>query len=241
MDIEHVFFDLDRTLWDFETNSYEELTNLYHAHSLHQLGISLSKEFKKVYKKINENCWEKYRLNQLSKKELRSERFLLTLEYFGIVNQKLAEKIGDDYVSNSPYRTKLIPFTNELLNALNNRFKLHIITNGFEEVQHIKLRESGLTHFFDHIITSEMAGAKKPNPKIFEYALNKTNAVIENSVMIGDDINTDISGALNVNMKAIYYNPNQKKHNLSIWREVENLKEIKKILLQNDKVPYNHS
>ena len=153
----------------------------------------------------------------------------------------ISEKIGDDYVSNSPYRTKLIPFTNELLNALNNRFKLHIITNGFEEVQHIKLRESGLTHFFDHIITSEMAGAKKPNPKIFEYALNKTNAVIENSVMIGDDINTDISGALNVNMKAIYYNPNQKKHNLSIWREVENLKEIKKILLQNDKVPYNHS
>ena len=171
MKIEHLFFDLDRTLWDFETNSYEELTNLYHVHSLHQLGISLPDEFIKVYKKINESCWKKYRLNQLSKEKLRSERFLLTLEYFGIINHKLATKIGNDYVNNSPFRTKLIPFTIELLNALKDHFQLHIITNGFEEVQHIKLRESGLNHYFNKVITSEMAGAKKPDPSIFDYAL----------------------------------------------------------------------
>ena len=231
MQIEHLFFDLDRTLWDFETNSHEELTNLYHVHSLHQLGISLPNEFIKVYKNINENCWEKYRLNQLSKEKLRSERFFLTLEYFGIINDKLAIKIGNDYVNNSPFRTKLIPFTIHLLNALKDHYKLHIITNGFEEVQHIKLRESGLNHFFDKVITSEMAGSKKPDPTIFNYALKMSGALVENSVMIGDDLNTDISGAINVNMKAIYYNPCQKLHDFKIWKEVQNLNEIKKILL----------
>tara|TARA_B100001094_G_scaffold104056_1_gene100380 strand:+ start:2598 stop:3293 length:696 start_codon:yes stop_codon:yes gene_type:complete len=231
MKIEHLFFDLDRTLWDFETNSYEELTNLYHVHSLHQLGVSLPDEFIKVYKKINESCWEKYRLNQLSKEKLRSERFLLTLEYFGISNYELATKIGNDYVNNSPFRTKLIPFTIELLNALKDHFQLHIITNGFEEVQHIKLRESGLNYYFNKVITSEMAGVKKPNPIIFDYALKTAGALVDNSVMIGDDLNTDISGAIKVNMKAIYYNPHQKVHDFNIWKEVQNLNEIKKILL----------
>ena len=231
MKIEHLFFDLDRTLWDFETNSYEELTNLYHVHSLHRLGISLSDEFIKVYKNINESCWEKYRLNQLSKEKLRSERFFLTLEYFGITNQKLAIKIGNDYVKNSPFRTKLIPFTVQLLNALKDHFKLHIITNGFEEVQNIKLRESRLNHYFDKVITSEMAGSKKPDPAIFNYAFKMSGALVENSVMIGDDLNTDISGAIKVKMKAIYYNPHQKVHDFKIWKEVQNLNEIKKILL----------
>ena len=170
-------------------------------------------------------------MNQLSKEKLRSERFLLTLEYFGIINHKLAIKIGNDYVNNSPFRTKLIPFTIELLNALKNHFQLHVITNGFEEVQHIKLRESGLNHYFNKVITSEMAGAKKPDPSIFDYALKLSGALVENSVMIGDDLNTDIYGAIKVNMKAIYYNPHQKVHDFNIWKEVQNLNEIKKILI----------
>ena len=159
------------------------------------------------------------------------ERFLLTLEYFGISNYELATKIGNDYVNNSPFRTKLIPFTIELLNALKDHFQLHIITNGFEEVQHIKLRESGLNYYFNKVITSEMAGVKKPNPIIFDYALKTAGALVDNSVMIGDDLNTDISGAIKVNMKAIYYNPHQKVHDFNIWKEVQNLNEIKKILL----------
>ena len=203
----------------------------YHYLSFTKLGISLPDEFIKVYKKINESCWKKYRLNQLSKEKLRSERFLLTLEYFGINNHKLAVKIGNDYVNNSPFRTKLIPFTIELLNALKDHFQLHIITNGFEEVQHIKLRESGLNHYFNKVITSEMAGAKKPDPSIFDYALKLSGALVENSVMIGDDLNTDINGAIKVNMKSIYYNPHQKVHDFNIWKEVQNLNEIKKILL----------
>ena len=178
-------------------------------------------------------------MNQLSKEKLRSERFLLTLEYFGIINHKLAIKIGNDYVNNSPFRTKLIPFTIELLNALKDHFQLHIITNGFEEVQHIKLRESGLNHFFNKVITSEMAGAKKPDPSIFDYALKLSGALVENSVMIGDDLNTDINGAIKVNMKSIYYNPHQKVHDFNIWKEVQNLNEIKKSYFKEVKLLSN--
>ena len=231
MKLKHLFFDLDRTLWDFDTNSYEELTELYHSYSLHQKGISLPDEFIKVYKKINDDCWDKYRQNLLSKENLRSIRFKLTLEYFGIESKELAQNLGRDYVNNSPYRTKLIPNALELLNDLKDHYNLHIITNGFQEVQHIKVQQSGLDNFFNHIITSEAAGAKKPDPIIFNHAFKKTGATASNSVIIGDDLNTDISGAIAMNMKAIYFNPHQKNHDLSIWKEVDNLRDIKKILL----------
>ena len=231
MDIKHLFFDLDRTLWDFETNSFNELVNLYHCHNLHQKGISLSEEFVKVYKKINEKCWERYRENTLSKENLRFERFKQTLEYFGIYDLELSIKIGDDYVKNSPYRTILIPNAIELLSELQPIYKLHIITNGFQEVQHVKINQSGLANFFTIVVTSEMAGAKKPNPLIFNYALEKAGANLENSVMIGDDLNTDIKGAVNVGMKSIYFNPNKRTNNSIAWKEVVTLMEIKDIFL----------
>ena len=231
MSIKHLFFDLDRTLWDFETNSFNELVNLYHCHNLHQKGISLSEEFVKVYKKINEKCWERYRENTLSKENLRFERFKQTLEYFGIYDLELSIKIGDDYVKNSPYRTILIPNAIELLSELQPIYKLHIITNGFQEVQHVKINQSGLANFFTIVVTSEMAGAKKPNPLIFNYALEKAGANLENSVMIGDDLNTDIKGAVNVGMKSIYFNPNKRTNNSIAWKEVVTLKEIKDIFL----------
>ncbi len=231
MSIKHLFFDLDRTLWDFETNSFNELVNLYHCHNLHQKGISLSEEFVKVYKKINEKCWERYRENTLSKENLRFERFKQTLEYFGIYDLELSIKIGDDYLKNSPYRTILIPNAIELLSELQPIYKLHIITNGFQEVQHVKINQSGLANFFTIVVTSEMAGAKKPNPLIFNYALEKAGANLENSVMIGDDLNTDIKGAVNVGMKSIYFNPNKRTNNSIAWKEVVTLMEIKDIFL----------
>ena len=230
MEIKHLFFDLDRTLWDFEKNSHNELYHLFNKYNLHQKGISLPNEFIKIYKKINEDCWERYRNNKLTKEKLRVERFDLTLSYFGINNSALASKIGEDYVHNSPYRTILIEGAIELLDYLHGKYVLHVITNGFEEVQHIKMAQSKLTNFFDQIITSEAAGAKKPNQLVFEYAINKSGARLENSVMIGDDLNTDIIGAINFGMKSIYFNPNFKKHDYLVWKEVESLSEIKNIL-----------
>ena len=231
MGINHLFFDLDRTLWDFETNSHEELVNLYHVHKLHQRGISLQNEFIKVYKKINHQCWEDYRKNLITKEKLRSERFMKTLLHFGIDDKKLADELGNDYVHNSPNRTILIDGTIDLLEALKDHFHMHIITNGFEEVQWVKLRNSKLLPYFKEVITSEAVGAKKPDPRIFQFALEKAGATVIDSVMIGDDLNTDISGAIGVNMKSIFFNPNKFNHNRLIWKEVSTLSEIKNILL----------
>lgn len=231
MAIKHLFFDLDRTLWDFDKNSFEELSFLYKKYKLHEKGISLVSEFIKVYKQINEKCWEQYRLDLLSKEDLRDKRFYDTLSYFGIENKQLSIQFGDDYVQNSPHRTCLIPGTIDLLENLHPHFKMHIITNGFEEVQHIKLSNSNLSKYFHAVVTSEMAGAKKPSPLAFEYALNKANANVNESVMIGDDLNTDIKGAINIGMKTIYFNPHSVKHTYSTWKEVAFLNEINSILL----------
>ena len=226
----HIFLDLDRTLWDFEENSRQELESIFRKFKLQQLGISLPNEFIKIYKSINEECWSLYRLNKLSKEDLRNIRFLKTLEYFGISDQIIAEQIGQEYVNNSPKRTILIDGCHELLIYLKNKYQLHIITNGFEEVQVKKLSNSKLTPYFEKMITSESAGFKKPRKEIFNYALNLTGAKLSESVMIGDDLQTDIQGAVNIGMESIYFNPNRKNHSFNILADVETLLEIKSIL-----------
>lgn len=228
--IKHVFFDLDRTLWDFETNSKNELHALFSKHQLMQRGISLPDEFIKVYKQINEKCWEAYRLNQMSRKQLRSRRFKDTLSYFGIEDDALATKIGDDYIRNSPLRTLLLPNAIGALKHLSKNYNLHIITNGFEEVQHIKMRKSKLTPFFKSITTSEQAGVKKPHLQIFEKALDNGKANAQESVYIGDDFLVDIEGALNANFKAIYFNPHKKDTPEGDYHTIEGLKELTELL-----------
>ena len=228
--ITHVFFDLDRTLWDFEQNSHDELSAIFGRHQLMMKGISLVEEFIKVYKKINEECWELYRMNAIAKEDLRSVRFLQTLEYFGIKDADLAERIGLEYVANSPLRTKLIKDSHAVLEYLNPKYSMHMITNGFEEVQHVKLRECGLTPFFGEVITSEMAGAKKPERKILDLAIELTGADPETSVYIGDDLLVDALGAQNAGWHSIYYNPHQVSHNHSFLADIQTLDQLKGVL-----------
>ena len=94
-----------------------------------------------------------------------------------------------------------------MLKYLSKKYKLHIITNGFHEVQHIKLQHAGLTSYFNEIITSEQMGVKKPNPKIFNYALQKANTSAEESIMIGDDLEVDVLGAEKVGIQGVFFNP----------------------------------
>lgn len=228
--IKHVFFDLDRTLWDFNANSREELANLWKTYNLHQKGISLPEEFIKIYEKVNEECWAKYRKKEITKEELRGKRFEDTLAYFGINEAGLAEKIGASYIKNSPQRTILVEGTLDLLAYLKKKYKLHVITNGFNEVQHLKLNNCNLTPFFEKVITSDEVGVLKPNPEVFEYALEKANAKNTESIYIGDSLKIDVEGAINVGMQAIFFNPNKKVHSLDILGDVTTLKEIKNII-----------
>ncbi len=211
-EVKHIFFDLDRTLWDFEKNSHEALSEI--LSDLDLLSNQLkADDFIKKYKEINEHYWALYREGKIEKAKLRYIRFQDTLHYFEIYDNGLGELIGEKYVSISPKKKNLIYGTMDMLNYLRPHYSLHIITNGFEEVQAIKMKENDLIPFFDTVTCSEEVDAKKPDPKIFHHAMEKFQAKSDESVMIGDDYHADIIGAEKVNMKAIYFNPHHNEEN----------------------------
>ena len=229
MPYKHLFFDLDRTLWDFETNAQEALTELYEAHCLAEKGIPTAAVFIENYKLHNERLWEQYRNGVVEKEVLRSSRFLLTLNDFGIDDTTLAADLGEQYIQNCPLKTHVFPFTYETLDYLHKKYRLHIITNGFEEVQYIKLEQSKMLHYFEQVITSEQVGVKKPHPDVFKHAMVKAFCKPEESVMIGDDLPVDILGAKAVGMHQVYFNPEQISHSESMTYEISCLSQLQNL------------
>jgi len=226
MNIKHIFFDLDHTLWDFEANSDIAFEAIFKKH---QVNVNIEK-FLNYYRSINENYWKLYREEKISKEELRYGRLK---DAFSIINYKatddLINLLAVDYIEVLPNNNQLFEGTHEILNHLKPNYNLHIITNGFNEVQTKKLENSGLKGYFDKIITSEDAGVKKPNPIIFKYALEKTKALINESIMIGDNWEADIMGAKNIGFDVIFCNYNSKPVSESI-KSVTKLSELKKYL-----------
>jgi len=210
-DIQHIFFDLDRTLWDFDRNSAEALGELFDELKLREAGIDDPQDFIQTYICKNDECWELYRLNKIIKADLRSLRFTMALEHYGVKDKSLAMAMSDAYIERSPVKTGLFPNTMETLEYLSKKYVLHIITNGFEEVQYIKMEKSGIRNYFKHITTSEKAGCKKPDERIFQYAMAVGNASTYNSLMIGDDEYIDVRGAENAGMKSILFQPDKDK------------------------------
>ncbi len=226
----HIFFDLDRTLWDFEKNSYQVLQEIYKKYKLQEKGIPDFDYFHQKYHQINHDLWDEYRVGKITKEFLSTERFFATIRYFGIQDKEMATQMGIDYVELSPLQTILFPGTHELLQNLSKRYKLHLITNGFAEVQTVKLRVSDLGQYFDEVIISEQTPWKKPRPEIFKYSLNQADANAEESIMIGDDIRADIKGAASVGMDQIWTNFTTAKAEYKPTYIVENLLDILDIL-----------
>ena len=225
----HLFFDLDRTLWDFEKNSVKALEIIFEKRELDTIFPDFN-HFIKTYKGHNEHLWDLYKQRKIKKEELRNERFLLTLRDFGVHDPILAEHMGDDYVELSPLQTVLFPDTIEVLNKLKSKYQMYIITNGFVEVQYKKLKNSGLEQYFERVITSEEARASKPNPEIFHAALSAANAKKTESLMIGDDLENDILGAKKFGLDQVYFNPNKESHQENVTFEINKLKQLTEIL-----------
>lgn len=201
----HIFFDLDRTLWDFEANSELALRFLHQETALAQ-HIPSFENFHKAYLKNNKLLWHKYSCGKLSKEELRYERFRATLRNFNVVNENLTLQLGDGYVEISPKQTALIAHAQRVLEDLGEMgFNLHIITNGFLEVQHVKLKHANIHQHFQVILCSEEVGYNKPHPHIFSKALVMANAKAQNSLMVGDDYRADILGSIRAGMQAVWY------------------------------------
>jgi putative hydrolase of the HAD superfamily len=206
------------------------LGEIYLQYKLAERGVDSAENFIRIYQKINEELWDRYRKGLLNKRKLRSLRFSKTLAHFGCKDEYFGEQIGSAYIEISPYKTAVLPNCLEILDYLAGRYHLHIITNGFEEVQNIKLKQAGLSKYFSKIITSEQAGARKPDPKVFNFALGQTLGKVENSLMIGDDLLTDIAGARNVKMDHVFYNPKRIDHSEELFHEIGDLLELKQLL-----------
>lgn len=217
-----VFFDLDHTLWDFDKNSKYTFKKILNDN---KINIDLD-DFLATYIPINSDYWRLYRENNISKDKLRYGRLIDTFKALDReVSTEIIYKLSDDYIKYLSSFNFLIDGTISILKYLNGRYKLHIITNGFQEVQNLKLINSGIDHFFNTVTNSEMAGVKKPNQKIFQLAINRAKTDFDSSIMIGDNLDADVYGALNVGMDAILFN----YHKISVPKGVNSINKLNQI------------
>lgn len=227
----HLFFDLDHTIWDFETNAKATLYDIFVLNNLEEKGIDSFDNFFTQYSIHNHKLWDKYTKGQIKQDELKWKRMYLGLLEYKIADEQLARKMGLEFTQILPDKTNLFAYTKEILAYLKNKnYKLHLITNGFEDLQASKLMNTNIKHFFEEVITSEASNSLKPNKEIFDYALQKTNANVDESIMIGDNVDADIEGGINAGLDTIYVNHiNNKKYERANYT-IFHLKELEEIL-----------
>ena len=224
---QHIFFDLDNTLWDFDRSSILAFDKIFEIFNLINYGIPSAKDFHKTYFDHNNRLWDLYRKGIIDKDFLKIERFRLPLNDYGIADEKLASDLGESYTDYAARLVALVPNTMEVLNYLKEKnYKIHLITNGFLEVQSIKMQASGLDKMIDSSFVSEVVGFKKPDHRIFHHAMKEVGGNIENSVMIGDDLSVDIIPAKEIGMTHIYFNRKKISHNEKLDYEIYDLIEI---------------
>lgn len=227
----HVFFDLDHTLWDFESNSKIALRRVFDTHQLERQTKTSFEGFHQKYSVHNHYYWNQYTLGFIKQEDLRWVRMNHTLEELGVSNQVLAKTLSKDYLDILPESARLFPYTVELLTYLTRKgYQLHILSNGFEEVQSKKLLFAGIHSYFREIITSEASGSVKPDKEIFDYALGKTGATRQESIMVGDNPVADLQGALNAEMHSIYVDHLDQPSAVPFTYSVRHLKEIESLL-----------
>ncbi|MBG9375444.1 noncanonical pyrimidine nucleotidase, YjjG family [Panacibacter sp. DH6] len=230
MKYRHLFFDLDHTLWDFETNAKETIREVYDLNSLHLLGIDNFDEFFNRYSYHNERLWDRYTKGYIKQEELRWKRMWLAMLDFKVADEAMAKRMSAEFLERLPLKTNLFPYTIEILEYLNKKgYILHLVTNGFENVQFSKLQNSNLRNYFREIITSEGSNSLKPNKEIFEYALSKSGALAHESVMIGDNLDADIQGGINAGLDTIFVNHLKIDPHIQATYVITHLKELEDI------------
>lgn len=227
-EIKHVFFDLDDTLWDFEKNSGLVLEQLFEEFALAPKLNTDVHSFLKAYKEKNLALWKLYYQKAIDKQFLRNHRFNETFKLFGYDNYDENLRVTEAYLERSPKGTHLKPGCREVLDYLQPKYKLHIITNGFREVQSIKMDGSGIRHYFTNIIISEEYQLTKPDVQIFRLAESLAGATPEQCLMIGDNFDSDITGAHNANWQSIYFNEHKPEGYTGI--HISGLAELQQLL-----------
>jgi putative hydrolase of the HAD superfamily len=225
---QYIFLDLDRTLWDFDTNSSNTLLDIINEFKLHTY-IEKSEKWLKTYVKYNIQVWDLYEQRKISKKDLRLERFRLLLDDFNIPVD-LTKSVSEYYISHSPLKTALMPHAVEVLKYLKSKYKLSIVSNGFYETQLKKLKASGLIDYFEKVFTSDLLKVAKPNVEIYREVVKNVNARKRNSLFIGDNLANDVVGPRKFGMDQVWYNHDNVKSDIHPTYEIKSLIELKHIL-----------
>lgn len=226
---EHLFFDLDHTLWDYDKNVQESLSELFEIYQLQNFGILDFKTFLDAFYQVNFKLWAMYDVGKIDKMSLREVRFKMIFEKAGAMDNTVPKDMEDDFMLRTSSKPHLLPYSKEILDYLKPKYKLHIITNGFDESQSLKMNSSGLTPYFDLIVTSETTGHKKPDPRIFQYLLDKLSVKASDCIMIGDNPNSDILGAIQSNIDTIYFDPHEKGIEFQPTYTIRHLRELERI------------
>ena len=207
MKYQHLFFDLDHTLWDFDTNAKETLQDLYDSFRLETRAIGPFDTFFSTYLTHNALLWTRFEKGYISHDELKWRRMWRTLLDFKIADEQLARQMSAEFLEMLPTKNKVFDYTFEILDYLTDKnYKLHLITNGFEKIQWSKLNNSNLAKYFKEVITSECSNSAKPKKEIFEFAIKKAGCDYCDAIMIGDNPHADIAGAKDVGMDTIFAN-----------------------------------
>ena len=201
-----LFFDLDHTLWDYETNARATLLEMYHIFVLDRFFRDET-HFLKTFKEQNEKLWHRYNVGDIDKYEIRNNRFGYILNTVKNTDFNLAKELSNKFIIECPRKKALMPNAGKVLDKLSQDFELGIITNGFDDTQNIKLKYSEIDHYFKWVVTSESSGYRKPAKGIFDFTLDYSGGSLENIVIIGDNLQTDILGAKNAGWKSVWYNP----------------------------------
>lgn len=224
--ITDIFFDLDHTLWDFDRNSEMAFDRIFKS----KFPEIKCQDFIQKYIPINQACWKLYQNDAITHLELRYNRLKFSFDALNIViSDADIDQIANDYIEFLTENNHLFDGTIEILDYLKSKYKLHIITNGFATVQEKKINNAALRDYFSTITNSELAGVKKPNSIIFDYAVNSAKTSKENCIMIGDCLDADVNGALNAGLDAIFFNDKKIEAPENI-KQINNLLELKKYL-----------
>ena len=231
MKYKHLFFDLDHTLWDFNANAKAALTDLYALFDLDKKVAAPFEDFYNKYLYHNEILWDKYHNGLITAEDLKWKRMYRTLLDFKIGDEPLSKELSGKFLELLPVKNILFPHTTEILDyLLDKKYTLHLITNGFEKTQWSKINNSGLAKYFTHMITSEASNSLKPKKEIFDYAISKAGATLKESIMIGDNLDADIQGAINAGMDSIFVNHINATAHIKSTYTIYHLKELELIL-----------
>ncbi len=225
-----IFFDLDHTLWDFETNSKETLQDLFKEYQIAEQSGATFEQFFKKFNIVNNALWDNYNRGNIDREVIKKQRFKKILTHFDIHDVDMSLAMSTDYISLCPLKGNLMPRALETLDYLMPKYPMYLLTNGFDDVQIKKIESAKIGHYFKGMVTSETSGHRKPSAEIFHYTLNMAAAKADSTIMVGDNLLADIVGAKSAAIDTVFYNPHALEHNTETNYEVNCLSELTNIL-----------